>query len=123
LAREIDMEALLYFAFWAGLIFLMMRFGCGSHVMGHGEGHENHAAGENRPEAESGDLRWQPPEKVKDLICGKMIKTATAKSSVLNGFVYYFCSNECREQFETRMAALGKASGAKQPDQLEHSHA
>jgi YHS domain-containing protein len=116
------MDALLYFAVWAGLIFLMMRFGCGAHVMGHGQGHENHA-GENRREAESGDLRWQPPEEVKDLICGKTIRTATAKSSVLNGFVYYFCSSECREQFETRMAALGQTSTANEPEQLEHSHA
>jgi hypothetical protein len=30
------MEALLYFAVWAGLFFLTMRYGCGSHVMGHG---------------------------------------------------------------------------------------
>ena len=30
------MEALLYFAVWAAFIFLMMRFGCGAHVMGHG---------------------------------------------------------------------------------------
>ena len=33
------MEALLYFVFWAGLVFLMMRLGCGAHVMGHGHGH------------------------------------------------------------------------------------
>ena len=26
------MEALLYLALWGGLIFLMMRFGCGAHV-------------------------------------------------------------------------------------------
>ena len=32
------MEALLYFALWAGFIFLMMRFGCGAHIMGHGHG-------------------------------------------------------------------------------------
>lgn len=117
------MEALLYFAFWAGLLFLMMRLGCGSHIMGHGQGHENHASADDRREAQSGDLRWQPPEEVKDVICGKTIKTATAKSSVLNGFVYYFCSSECREKFEIRMAALGQTTIADQSEKLEHSHA
>jgi YHS domain-containing protein len=117
------MEALLYFAFWAGLIFFMMRFGCGAHVMGHGEGQQRQASGDDRREAQSGDLRWQPPEEVKDLICGKMVRTATAKSSVLNGFVYYFCSSECREQFETRMAGLGQTPTADQPEKLERSHA
>jgi hypothetical protein len=33
-----NMETLIYFALFAGLFFLMMRFGCGSHVMGHGHG-------------------------------------------------------------------------------------
>jgi YHS domain-containing protein len=117
------MDALLYFAVWAGLIFLMMRLGCGAHVMGHGQGREDQASGGDRREAKSGDLRWQPPEEVKDLICGKTIKTATAKSSVLNGFVYYFCSSECREKFETRMAALGQSSVVDESQKLEHSHA
>ena len=30
------MEALVYFAVWAGLIVVMIRFGCGAHVLGHG---------------------------------------------------------------------------------------
>ena len=29
----------LYYGFWAGLFFLMMRFGCGRHIMGHGHRH------------------------------------------------------------------------------------
>jgi YHS domain-containing protein len=116
------MSALLYFLLFGGLIFLMMRMGCGAHVMGHGQGHEMHASGDAR-EAQSGDLRWRPPAEVKDPICGKTIKTATAKSSVVNGFVYSFCSSKCRDEFETRMAALGQTSTANGPEQLEHSHA
>lgn len=27
-----------YFLVWAALIFLMMRYGCGAHVMGHRHG-------------------------------------------------------------------------------------
>ncbi len=33
------MEALVYFIIWAAAIFVMMRFGCGAHVMGHGRKH------------------------------------------------------------------------------------
>ncbi len=33
------MNSLIYFLIWGGLFFLMMRFGCGAHVMGHGHGH------------------------------------------------------------------------------------
>ena len=33
------MENILYFVFFAGMFALMMRFGCGAHVMGH---HGNH---------------------------------------------------------------------------------
>ncbi len=33
------MGSLIYFLIWGAAIFLMMRFGCGAHVMGHGNGH------------------------------------------------------------------------------------
>jgi YHS domain-containing protein len=92
------MEALLYFAFWAALIFLMMRFGCGRHIMGHGrgsgQGHDGAAPGGGET------LRWVAPEKEVDPVCGKTVATATAKPSVFDGSVYYFCSRECRDVFE-----------------------
>ena len=89
------MEALIYFIFWGLAIFLMMRFGCGAHVMGHGHGPE-----ESRHQARSPEMRWIPPEKDRDPVCGKVVATATAKPSIHDGIVYYFCSRECREQFE-----------------------
>ena len=46
-------------------------------------------------------LRWVPPEKDLDCVCGEVIKTTNAKPSVYDGLVYYFCSRECREKFET----------------------
>ena len=48
------METLLWFAIWAALIFLMMRFGCGAHVMGHGHG--QHDSKDTSSGRES--LRW-----------------------------------------------------------------
>jgi YHS domain-containing protein len=50
---------------------------------------------------ESDLLRWVPPERDLDCVCGNVIKTIGAKPSVYDGLVYYFCSQECRETFET----------------------
>ena len=98
------MSALLWFALWAALIFVMMRFGCGAHVMGHGQGRKRTDAG---PESGAG-LRWVPPTQDIDPVCGKSVETAAAKPSVFDGHVYYFCSRECREVFE---AAPDRYSG------------
>ena len=92
------MTALFYFIVWAGLIFLMMRFGCGAHVMGH-EHRPGGVPGERAPK-ESGLLRWIPPVTDIDPVCGKTVQTASARPSVHDGSVYYFCSRDCRERFE-----------------------
>lgn len=92
------MEALGYFLFWALMIFLMMRFGCGAHVMGHKTSPAKHN-GKGETE-ETRDLIWEAPEKDRDPVCRKMIQTDTAKPSIFNGHVFYFCSRECREAFE-----------------------
>lgn len=102
------MEALVYFALWAGLIYAMMRFGCGAHVMGHGR--HDHASRDN--------LTWVPPERDTDPVCGRTVVTAKARPSVHRGSVYYFCSRECRELFE---AAPELYLGELRP-KLEHSH-
>lgn len=39
------MQTLMYFLFWGAFFFLMMRFGCGAHVMGHG--HRRHDKSRN----------------------------------------------------------------------------
>lgn len=91
------METILYFLFWAGIIFLFMRFGCGAHIMGHG----GHGKKERGPNHKTDSPRWVPPSKDIDPVCKKSIQTENAKSSVYAGQVYYFCSRECRERFET----------------------
>jgi YHS domain-containing protein len=45
--------------------------------------------------------RWVAPEKDLDCVCGQMINTTSAKPSVHDGLVYYFCSRKCRDKFET----------------------
>ncbi len=52
--------------------------------------------------AKDGDMfRWVAPEKDLDCVCGIILETVRAKPSVYDGLVYYFCSPECRENFET----------------------
>lgn len=90
------MEEIIYFIVWAGLIFLMMRFGCGAHIVGHGQQSRNgHPDGGG-----AAPLRWIPPETDTDPVCGKTVRTSMSKTSVYDGAVYYFCSRECRERFE-----------------------
>ena len=113
------MEALLYFSVWAALLFLMMRLGCGSHVMGHGHGSKP----ERQPSQQgSSGLRWQAPEKDVDPVCGKTVSTVRAKSSVYDGYVYYFCSRECREVFEAMPETYVPAPSNQTTQMLEHVH-
>ena len=35
------MPTYLYFLLWGVFFFMMMRFGCGAHIMGHGHGHRH----------------------------------------------------------------------------------
>lgn len=111
------METLLWFAVWAGLFFLMMRFGCGSHIMGHGHG--AHGKDTSRDQDR---LRWVPPEKDVDPVCGMTVETGNAKSAVHEGTVYYFCSSNCRDRFEAAPQLYVGPQAKQQPRQMEHSH-
>ena len=86
------MESIVYFLLWAALIFVMMRFGCGAHILGHGH---RHRGGGDRT---NGGIA--PPKAATDPVCGMTVEPSTAKSSVHDGRVYYFCSQECRAKFE-----------------------
>ena len=112
------METLVYFLFWAGLFFLMMRFGCGSHITGH---HSHKKAGKENSNSES-ELRWIPPVNDVDPVCGKTFQTKYSIPSVYNGSVYYFCSLDCREQFEAapHLYAGSKATVVEETTESAH---
>lgn len=103
------MGSLLYFLIFAGLFALMMRSGCGAHVMGH-RGHPTSGHG-SAP---------VPPEKVKDPVCGMMVETATAKTAVHGGTIYYFCSTDCREKFEASPEKYAGAASNPPPGAQTH---
>lgn len=117
------MNELVYFMFWAGIIFLMMRFGCGAHMMGHGQGKAKH--GEEVPEEQATEnLRWTTPADDVDPVCGKTVSAEIAKPSVHDGHVYYFCSRDCRERFEATPAQFLAADDTRRlSTQPESRHA
>lgn len=114
------MEALIYFLLWAGVIFLMMRFGCGAHIMGHGHG--QHDPKSSRQESRHSDMRWVPPATDTDPVCGKTVRTDEARPTVHDGMVYYFCSRECRERFEAAPDLYIESGPGAQPKQLDPAH-
>jgi YHS domain-containing protein len=101
------MEALLYFVLWAVFIWLISL---------HLETPKRSSEGNNL------GLRWVPPAKDADPVCGKTVTTDRAKPSVYAGNVYYFCSRECREIFEAA-PNLYLGNGDADQQKLEHSHA
>lgn len=113
------MESLLYLALLGAGVFLMMRFGCGAHMAGHGHGGYK---GETRPAEGSKDMRWVPPQQDTDPVCGKTVTPEKAKSSVHDGQVYYLCSRECREAFEAAPATYVGSAALPKSQPMEHSH-
>lgn len=107
-------QTILYFLIWGVFISMMMRFGCGAHVMGH----RHHGQQNGEPD---GNPTWTPPEKDIDSVCGMSVETKTAKSAVHDGRAYYFCSQNCRQKFEDSPATY-VARAADSTRAMEHSH-
>ncbi len=93
---------------WGGLFFLMMRFGCGSHLFGRGKNAQDSHPGHGccGSPSEKGQQPSSPSSapdtraRLKDPVCGENVSTDKAKTSFIAGKVHYFCSRECREMFE-----------------------
>ena len=112
------MQALLYFLLWGAFFFVMMRFGCGAHVMGHRHGHTGVAQ----------DTALSPgsvavPAKAIDPVCGMNIEIAGARTAVHARKVYYFCSQSCREKFESSSQSyLTRDGKPAQKMEIDHEH-
>jgi len=109
------MGGLVYFLIFAGLFALMMRFGCGSHVLGHGGGHRHGSA----PGTPDGPALGST---AKDPVCGMTVDAATALSSVHAGQTYYFCSATCRDRFAASPEKF-TGNGGKPAANMGKSHA
>ncbi len=65
-----QLASVLYFVVWAVLFFVMMRYGCGVHIMGHA--HHHGETGVNQ-RGDDGKLRWIPPKQSVDPVCGMTV--------------------------------------------------
>lgn len=89
------MESIIWFLVIGVLFYLMMRFGCGAHTGGHGEGHEGHMGHGEGPPTLS--------QKVKDPVCGMEIDRDHSYAMVKKGErQIYFCSQNCQNKFNEK---------------------
>lgn len=102
-----SLKSLGWLLLWGGLFYVMMRYGCGAHMMG---GHGGHSHGGHGDGAPGGG--------VKDPVCGMTVDPKNAAAAaVRGGTTHYFCSTSCRDKFEQ---APDKYVGASM--QGEHQH-
>ncbi|GMQ75132.1 MAG: hypothetical protein BMS9Abin01_0376 [Gammaproteobacteria bacterium] len=80
------MDGLLTFLIFAGLIYVMMRFGCGAH-RAHGRGA---GRGAGRSDA----------DKHVDPVCGEVVPTNEGYGKMHSDRLYRFCSRQCLDAFE-----------------------
>ena len=81
------MEGLGSLLFYALLFYLLMRFGCGAHMIhGHG-GHDSHGGG-------GGGGKFVDP------VCGHDVEEDQGYGMMHEGRLYRFCSRTCLDQFE-----------------------
>ena len=87
------MERLFSFLLFAALFYLMMRFGCGAHMIHGSHGRRNdegHGAGRERAEA------------AKDPVCGMAVNAGQGYSANYHGRELRFCSKRCLDTFEAQ---------------------
>ncbi len=78
------MESLGSFLIFALAFYLMMRFGCGAHMGGHGKHHGQEA---------------KPPDH-KDPVCHRKVSPTEGYGLMHSGTLYRFCSRACLDRFE-----------------------
>ncbi|MDA8051890.1 MAG: YHS domain-containing protein [Rhodospirillales bacterium] len=110
---------LLWFGLIALFFFMMMRGGCGAHVMGHGR-HQHDSDTGSMPRSSS-NLPAVMDGTAIDPVCGMQVAVANAKASVHRGTIYYFCSAQHRDAFEANPEAyLKQANAATSEKETQH---
>ena len=100
------MEGLLWLLVFGAFFYLMMRFGCGAHMV-HGQGsggHGDHAGhGGERQGPASGGAR--------DPVCGMDVAPGQGYTKVHAGREYRFCSRVCLDKFDANPDPYALAQG------------
>ena len=77
---------------FAAFFYLMMRFGCGAHMVhgDHGGGHEGHG----------GSGMQMQQGSAKDPVCGMPVEPGQGYTKNHEGRMLHFCSRKCLDKFE-----------------------
>lgn len=86
------MDGLLSLLIFAGLFFLMMRFGCGAHLM---RGRRHH-----QEEAHRAAPRNRIEGRHLDPVCGQPVNSSEGYGKMHDDQLYRFCSRQCLDVFE-----------------------
>lgn len=81
------MEGLGSFLLFAVLFYVMMRYGCGAHMI-----HGHHHGGKKSDQSPGG--------KFIDPVCGKEVDPEQGYGVMHEGDLYRFCSRQCLDQFD-----------------------
>jgi len=81
------MDGLISLLVFAGLFYLMMRFGCGAHMVHSRNGRHDHEIGT--------DVKHLDP------VCGMQISPEDGYGKMHEGRLFRFCSRSCLDKFES----------------------
>jgi YHS domain-containing protein len=87
---------------FAALFYLMMRFGCGAHMV---HGHGGHKHGHDGDAVASGGHDTDP-------VCGMTFARDHGYTKVHEGRPYRFCSRACLDKFESNPQRYLATTGA-----------
>ncbi len=92
------MNGLITLLIFGALFYLMMRFGCGAHMV-HG-GHGRHGHGGDGSHGHEG--QGQGPTIFKDPVCGMNVAAGKGYVKLHDGQEIHFCSRTCLDSFEEK---------------------
>lgn len=87
------MEGLGSLLLFAVAFFLLMRFGCGSHMI-HGYGSHGHSGNDNSDSDNRGSKYIDP-------VCNMEVETEQGYGKMHHGTLYRFCSKDCLDKFDS----------------------
>jgi YHS domain-containing protein len=100
------MGGILWLLVFGAFFYLMMRYGCGAHMV-HG-GHRGHGG-------QGGDTAHSEHRAsgagVTDPMCGMEVAPGSGYSKMLDGREYRFCSRKCLDQFDAQPAQYTRQKG------------
>jgi YHS domain-containing protein len=100
------MEGVFSLLLFAGLFYVMMRFGCGAHMVhghgGHGGGEREEASHEPHAPATSGSI---------DPVCGMEVAPDKGYTKMYEGRQYRLCSRACLDKFEANPQQYAAPAG------------